>query len=56
MTHRDSRRLLKKNLMINKFEEVLYTEPVGIRQLVGLTTWNNLLAKDNIPKKVLKDM
>ena len=56
LCHHDSSKLVKRSTMIHRYEGVLYKEPVGVRQLVGLCSWNKLLAKQNIPKSVLKEM
>ena len=55
MRHRDSAKLLKKSSLINSYDEVLFKEPIGIRQLVGLTQWNKLLSDETISNEVLRD-
>ena len=55
MRHRDSAKLLKKSSLINSYDEVLFKEPIGIRQLVGLTRWNKLLSDETISNEVLRD-
>ena len=56
MPHRVSTRYLRKSVLIHQFDDTLYSEPLGVRQVMGLTTWNKLLQKQHIPNKVLKDM
>ena len=50
MSHRNARKLIRKTVHVSSHEDYLYREPIGIRQMIGLTEWNKILKSETIPK------
>lgn len=55
MWPRVSQKLTKKSALVSSLDIDLLTEPVGIRQFVGLTHWNQIIRRDLISRQDFKD-
>ena len=52
---RSSNKLIKKSSLIPEYDDVLYKEPISVRQVVGLARWNKILSREQIPKQVWRE-